>query len=522
MKNKRWVLLAAVGLFMFGCASNDRYGSDWTMWDGSGYAAHPFPTGGGYAERLTLPTNVSEMTRIARTVRLFMEILENNLIVDEAKPFTKDEFRMVVYHSLGWGVTDDPDDESYDYTHINVSESQGYGMMIMAYMAGCEPKLNELGYEWICGSGSLKDYYDAMLRTVQDFPSATEIPGRKNTLFAWEMWGYTDTANPQPENKLLGYKKSQDGLKTATFRINADEGVSKTEEWSADSATDGDMDIIYSLLLADKQWGSDGRYNYKAIALKMLNDLFELCVSPGVDTWTLNSLRVCDWASDNPTLTRPSDFMISHLRAYAAAEADPTRWNNVADGIFKVINDVCDPAVAGKNNGLLSDFATFQTDGPDAGRWIAGPKDSLEGETDDTFGYNASRTPWRLGTEYLLHGDSNGLKTNFLDPYLAFMKKKTNNGKNFRRLGPLNLDGTNFAYDDEEAEVEPQLFASMIVVPAAALGDQGMVNALWGVNKTINEDRPDFWGLHKFTEDTYADYINLVIMLTVSGYYWMP
>ena len=26
-----------------------------------------------------------------------------------------------------------------------------------------------------------------------------------------------------------------------------------------DSALDGDMDIAYSLLLADKQWGSDGR-----------------------------------------------------------------------------------------------------------------------------------------------------------------------------------------------------------------------------------------------------------------------
>ena len=36
------------------------------------------------------------------------------------------------------------------------------------------------------------------------------------------------------------------------------------------SATDGDMDIAYSLLLADKQWGSNGAVNYLEEAQNMI------------------------------------------------------------------------------------------------------------------------------------------------------------------------------------------------------------------------------------------------------------
>ncbi|WP_449437807.1 glycosyl hydrolase family 8 [Pedobacter steynii] len=38
-------------------------------------------------------------------------------------------------------------------------------------------------------------------------------------------------------------------------------------------ATDGDMDIAYALLLADKQWGSSGKINYKAEAISIINAL---------------------------------------------------------------------------------------------------------------------------------------------------------------------------------------------------------------------------------------------------------
>jgi len=43
----------------------------------------------------------------------------------------------------------------------------------------------------------------------------------------------------------------------------------------ADSATDGDLDIAYALLLADNQWGSSGSVDYKAEALAVLSDILD-------------------------------------------------------------------------------------------------------------------------------------------------------------------------------------------------------------------------------------------------------
>lgn len=42
----------------------------------------------------------------------------------------------------------------------------------------------------------------------------------------------------------------------------ADTGTEIIDINGVDSATDGDMDIAYALLLADSQWGSSGEINY--------------------------------------------------------------------------------------------------------------------------------------------------------------------------------------------------------------------------------------------------------------------
>ena len=39
----------------------------------------------------------------------------------------------------------------------------------------------------------------------------------------------------------------------------------------SDSATDGDLAVAYGLLLADRQWGSAGAYNYKNLAVARIN-----------------------------------------------------------------------------------------------------------------------------------------------------------------------------------------------------------------------------------------------------------
>ncbi|MDP9048928.1 MAG: glycosyl hydrolase family 8, partial [Bacteroidota bacterium] len=96
-----------------------------------------------------------------------------------------------------------------------VSEGQGYGMIIVSLMAGFDR--------------SAQGSYDKLFRYYKSHPA-----NRSKYLMAWAQ--YADGKN-----------------------------VDNT------SATDGDMDIAYSLLLADKQWGSKGVINYLKEARSMIN-----------------------------------------------------------------------------------------------------------------------------------------------------------------------------------------------------------------------------------------------------------
>ncbi len=97
----------------------------------------PFPQRVQYAGALMKPNDKTQEDMENMIIDMFRKILTNDLVVDSTGPQTKDGFRMVFRHSQAWEVG-----EGYvDVSHVNVSESQGYGMMILAYMAGSEQKL---------------------------------------------------------------------------------------------------------------------------------------------------------------------------------------------------------------------------------------------------------------------------------------------------------------------------------------------------------------------------------------------
>jgi len=202
-----------------------------------------------------------------------------------------------------------------------------------------------------------------------------------------------------------GFAINKNGLKTAPFTRDPEDG---------DSATDGDMDIIYSLVIADRQWGSNGRYNYMEIARKMLGDFWQYCVHPAYKTLLLG-----DWASKggdkgDPALaalqmnaTRPSDFIISHLKAYKAVDS-AHNWQEVIDATYGVIKDVYADVKAkhGASRGLLPDFVIRNNANT---AWVVPEGFVLEEDTDGSYSYNSCRIPWRLGTDYLLYGGNTTL-----------------------------------------------------------------------------------------------------------------
>jgi len=470
-------------LSLSGCKPKDD-GEEELIFDdpiGNEYANYPFPQKANYAIEPMLPSDKTPAEIDEMILNLFAEILLNDLIIDVNGSQTKDGFRMVYRHYQEWEI----EEGEIKVSHINVSESQGYGMMMMAYMAGCEEELKLKYDQWILGCDRLQNYYDAMLRTVIAFPSIT---GENNHLFTWELTGY-----PKAKKNQTGYKEV-DGVKTAPFTLDTKEG---------DSATDGDMDIIYSLLLADKQWGSEGAYNYKQIALDMLKDFWKYCVHQEYYTLLLG-----DWAVaiDDDVLrdaTRTSDFIISHLKVFAEVDKDHD-WQKVIDATYKVIKDIRDAEnEKGNNNGLLPDFVVRGDN-----KWIVPEGEVLEGDEDNAYAYNACRIPWRLGTDYLLFGDtkigSKSLKEYIIKPLDDFVRSYTDG--DLEIIGPLYLDGKPFEWDDAET------FAPELLVTAAGHGhDQTWVNQVWS-----------YEGLSEYHGNDYGDYITIFSMMTAAGRYWLP
>jgi len=476
---------SAAGLFAAGCATQAAGPGD------AGLPRLPFPhrDPAGPAGALMAPTAATQAQMDGAIIDLFRRILLSDLIVDSGGPQTRDGFRMVLRHfqagEVAYGLV--------DVSHIATSESQGYGMMMMAYMAGSEERLGLSPEDWIFGSAGLRDYFDAMLRAVLEFPSS------QSSLFALRLLGYRDIAL---EGVSSGGYRMSGGVRSAPFARDAVHG---------NSSTGGNMDIIYALLLADRQWGSGGRHDYIGIARAMLADLWRFCVHEDYRVPLLG-----DWvkAFGSPVhrgTVRTSDLMIGHLKAFR--DADPAHdWQAVIDASLGLIAEIRSAQNAlGNANGFLPDFAARGAAG-----WEV-PAGNIIETDDSAFAYNAVRVPWRLGAALIQFGaaapGADILYGYVLRPLDDFARAFAG-AAGLSRLGPMYMDGTPFAWED------PNMFAPTFAVAAAAVGaDQQWVDAFWSYRPASEWA---FQGLGAYLGDTYGDYIRLLALLAVSGNFWAP
>src|SRR5690606_31949970 len=98
--------------------------------------------------------------------------------------------------------------------------------------------------------------------------------------------------------------------------------------------TDGDLDIAYALLLADRVWGSKGEFDYRKEARQVIDALAERVVSRSGRFLTFG-----DWARDRRrygNATRSSDFAVEHLRAFEKATGS-RRWAAVRSGTYDIV-----------------------------------------------------------------------------------------------------------------------------------------------------------------------------------------
>ncbi len=325
---------------------------------------------------------------------------------------------------------------------VSVSEGHGYGMMIMALMAGHDPQA--------------KVYFDGLYRFFKDHPS-----DRSSSLMAW--------------NQIAGCG-------------NAPEGGTA-------SATDGDLDIAYALVLADRQWGSTGTVNYLEEAQAVIAAIKQQEVNPSTSLIQLGDF--VDPAEPGFYYgTRPSDFMPDHYRVFQSVTGD-IAWRHVLDAGYRLLTWVqtrYSPAA-----GLVPDFIrdTHAVPRPAEPGY-------LETRHDGHYSYNACRVPWRLATDYLISGEPRAFEA--VQRINAWIRRAAGDDPASIYDG-YDLRGVPFSRERAMAFVVPFAVGAM-VDPT----HQRWLNALWTV--IVNTPRDG--------EEYYGNTLKLLGMIVISGNWWAP
>lgn len=318
------------------------------------------------------PVNAEPTSALTKETTSFYEQWKNKYVVKN--PYVTSEEQYYVWYS---GETYDQNDSE---TAITVSEAHGYGMLITASMADYD--------------SNAKNLFDGMYRYYQAHRS--EIGPN---LMAWQQ---------------------------------NDTGSAIVDASGADSATDGDMDIAYALLIADSIWGSDGEIPYKQTAIDVINDIMKYEVNK--TDWIL---QLGDWAfslkEGDPyyAATRASDFIVQYMPVFAEVTGDD-RWINVYESTYNIINSI----TAEYNTGILPDFIIKSSTSE---KFVPAPANYLESKYDGLYYYNSCRTPWRISMDYLINGNEDALA--FANAINHFIVDSTNSDPWEIKAG-YKLDGT--------------------------------------------------------------------------------
>ena len=320
-----------------------------------------------------------------------------------------------------------------------VSEGQGYGMVIVAYMAGADPDAHSI--------------FDGLYQYFVDHPS-------QNTpnLMAWS----------QDRNCV--------------------------NNQGPDSASDGDLDIAYSLYVADKQWGSSGGTDYHAAGDRVAGAILS-----AESNATAGFVRLGDWASAGDAhfdATRPSDFMPDHYATFLAGGGG-AGWSQMKNGSYTIMQRV--QMSSASQTGLLPDFVVRASTASPA----PASANFLEGANDGNYSYNACRVPMRIGTDFVTSGEQSA--ADLLGRLNDWIKQSTGGNPHNIRPG-YRLGGQALATDYESmAFTAPFGVAAMV-----DSSNQSWLDAIWD---DVEQTGPDGY---------YEDSLKLISMIVMSGNWWKP
>jgi endo-1,4-beta-D-glucanase Y len=320
------------------------------------------------------------------------------------------------------------------------SEGLGYGMMFAVFMAGFDQEAQPI--------------FDGLLRFVNNNPSSIN-------------------------KKLMAYQVP----------------VPRSQR---DSAFDGDADIAFALLLADKQWGSSGPVNYRKEAIIRINALFDTVVGKESFLPMLGDWVEPDGHQYNQYSVRSSDILPSHFKLFASVTSNPKwllvdeRCHAVIDAIQKQFSPI---------SGLVPDFIIGTSD--TVPTFKPAPPNYLESKYDGQYFYNAARVPWRLGADALLFADrSSQIQVRRIADWVVNAE-----GTDPSKIGPgYYLNGRRLSNSTylSKAFIGPFGVAAMNIK-----NSQTFVNQVFDICSGVQQDY-------------YEDSIGLFCLLLMTGNYWLP
>lgn len=157
------------------------------------------------------------------------------------------------------------------------------------------------------------------------------------------------------------------------------------------SATDGELDAAMALIQAGCRWGGSYENDARELLQAILDSEVTTCdnrtiLKPG------DNFGGCD-------RTNPSYFAPAYYKVFASLTGNST-WTDLANDSYELL-----ASLQGSMSGLVPNWTDSNA--------------SIPGGTDGQYGADASRTPWRIATDYAWFGEQRAVT--FLDNVSSYV-----------------------------------------------------------------------------------------------------
>lgn len=221
------------------------------------------------------------------------------------------------------------------------------------------------------------------------------------------------------------------------------------------AALDGDEDMAWALVMADRQWATSPRLSesYRDAAVKLIDAMWEFEIDH-----TRNGMPLPGDTWGGADITNISYFAPAYYRVFGELTDNVAGWEEVIDTSYAIIELSLNEASGNAENGLVPAWCDSQ----------GVPVEAFEGAPTH-FQNDSTRTPFRVGQDYCYYGEPRALE--YLEKIAGF----------YAGVGVANivdgydLDGTPHPERSENGS-QAASFVGPAAVAAMAVGDQAFLD----------------------------------------------